>query len=111
MWVFTRNGFFSAVKHLDRPDCLLVRARFRGDLERLAVAHRIDMAITETPEADYRFRAVVRQADFARAMEAEARAVDYPNFKAAVHDGTARDAAYMGCWCAVRRGQEQEARA
>ncbi len=37
---------------------------------------------------------------------AEALAIDYPNFKAAAHDGTPRDEAYMGVWGSMRRGQE-----
>ena len=110
MWMFTKSGFFSAVKHLDRPGCVLVRARFKGDLERFCAAHGLAAKVEETPEADYRFRATIEQAAFADAVKAEAEGIDYPNFKSAAHDGTARDAAYMGCWSATRRGQEQEAR-
>ena len=86
-----------------------MRARFKGDLERFFKAHGIDAVVEETPDADYRFRATVPQTAFADAVKAEAEAVDYPNFKSAVHDGSARDAAYMGCWSATRRGQELEA--
>ena len=106
MWVFTTKGFFSAVAHSGRPGFMLVRARFAGDLERLLGAHGVEAEVTETPEADYRFRAVVPAAEWARMVAAEASSIDYPNFKAAAHDGTPRDEAYMGCWSALRRGQE-----
>ena len=45
------------------------------------------------------------KADWARVAAEEAAAIDYPNFKAAAHDGTSRDAAYLGAWCALRAGQ------
>lgn len=106
MWVFTKSGFFSAVRHMGKPGKLLVRARFAGDLERFIKAHGINAEVAETPEHDYRFRAEIDQGEFAEALAEEARAIDYPNFKSAVHDGTERDAAYMGCWSAMRRGQE-----
>ena len=106
MWLFCKSGFFSAVAHLDKPGTILLRARFRGDLERLCAAHDLDTAtIAETPEADYRFRMELPKADWARVAAEEAAAIDYPNFTAATHDGTARDAAYLGAWCALRAGQ------
>ncbi len=106
MWIFTKNGFFSAVEHLGRPGFLLVRARFQGDLERLCAAHGVEPDVRETPDADYRFRMDFARDAWAAIVRDEAAAIDYPNFKAAVHDGTPRDAAYMGCWGALRRGQE-----
>ncbi len=109
MWVFTKSGFFSAVRHTDQPDVLLVRARFEGDLERFCRTHGlhgIKKTIRETPDADYRFRAEIPCKAFAEAVKAEALAIDYPNFKAAVHDGTERDEAYMSCWSALRWGQD-----
>ena len=107
MWLFCKSGFFSVVEHAWRPDTIHLRARFSGDLERLCAAHGLDPAgISETPGGDYRYRMDLGKADWARVAAAEAAAVDYTNFKAAAHDGTARDAAYMGAWAALRRGQE-----
>ena len=61
MWIFCKYGFFSAVQHKDKTDKLLIRARFEGDLERLAGGlpedeRKLCSSITETPHADYRFR-------------------------------------------------------
>lgn len=106
MWLFCKSGFFSAVRHWDDPDTIHLRARFRGDLERLCAAHGLDArAISETPEGDYRFRMDLPRADWARVAEEEAQAIDYANFKAAVHDGTARDDAYLAAWAALRHAQ------
>ena len=64
MWLFCKSGFFSAVRHWDDPGTIHLRARFRGDLERLCAAHGLDArAIAETPEGDYRFRMDLPRAD------------------------------------------------
>lgn len=77
MWIFTNRGFLSAVKHLDKPGYLLIRARFRGDLE--AIVGEIE--VSETHEADYRFRAEILAEDFAQLMKYKIEEIDYPNFK------------------------------
>ena len=106
MWLFCRSGFFSAVQHFDDADTIHVRARFKGDLERLCDAHGVKVAVQETPGNDYRFRMDFPRRVWAEIVRAEAESIDYGNFKDAVHDGTARDAAYMDTWCAMRDGQE-----
>ena len=42
MWLFTKSGFFSAVRHSAKPDTIHVRSRFAGDLERLCQVARSD---------------------------------------------------------------------
>ena len=107
MWLFCKSGFFSAVEHVGRHDVIHLRARFAGDLERLCAAHGLDPAgISETPDGDYRFRMNLGREVWRRVVAKEAMDIDYTNFKAAAHDGTARDAAYLGAWAALRRGQE-----
>ena len=98
MWLFCKSGYFSAVKHNAKPNTSLRRARVEGDLERLAGAHQIDMRVEHTLEADYAFRAELSAAEWTRAVMEESDAIDYGNFKNAVHDGTARDDAYMEVW-------------
>ena len=98
MWLFCKSGYFSAVKHNAKPNTILLRARVKGDLERLAEAHQIDMRVEHTPAADYAFRAELPVAEWTRAVMEESDAIDYGNFKNAVHDGTARDDAYMEVW-------------
>ena len=107
MWLFCKSGFFSAVRHNAKPGVIHLRARFKGDLERLLAAHGVRAKITETPLRDYRFRADIKKADWTRIVAAEADAIDYCNFKNAVHDGTGRDRAYLDVWCAMRNAQEE----
>ncbi len=106
MWLFCKSGFFSAVQHAQNPGVIHLRARFKGDLERLFAEHGVNAQITETPLRDYRFRADLKKADWTRIVAAEADAIDYTNFKNAVHDGTERDWAYMDVWTAMRGAQE-----
>ncbi len=88
MWIFTKNGFISAVVNKDEPNSILVRARKEGDL-RAFVAHthsrlRLETKIVHTPDADYAWRVAMPRTQFERAVAGEAEAVDYPNFKNAV---------------------------
>ena len=106
LWLFCKSGYFSAVKHNAKPETILLRARVKGDLERLAKAHRIDMKIRRTPAADYAFRAELPAAEWTRAVMEESDAIDYGNFKNAVHDGTARDDAYLDVWSVMYRLQD-----
>ena len=116
MWIFCKLGFFSAVQHRDKPDTLLVRGRFCGDLDRLLSSLSPEdrercSPVTETPNADYLYRMEMPKHVFAKAVEEVAEKIDYGNFKDSVHEGysSPRDAAYMGCWAELRHGQETQA--
>ena len=117
MWIFCKLGFFSAVQHRDKPDILLVRGRFVGDLERLLDSlstedHELCSPVTETSNADYLYRMEMPKHIFAKAVAEIAEEIDYGNFKDSVHEGysSPRDAAYMGCWAELRHGQETQAK-
>ena len=116
MWIFCKLGFFSAVQHRDKPDTLLVRGRFEGDLDRLLSSLSIEnrelcSPVTETPNADYFYRVEIPKHVFAKAIQEIAEEIDYGNFKDSVHEGysSPRDAAYMGCGGELRAGQLADA--
>lgn len=102
MWIFLNDAALSIVQ--DRLDArrLLVRARVRGDVERVFP----DADVVETPEADYRFRAFVSRAKVKKAAAAMVAAIDYPNFKGSVAELERHDA-YMGVWSVMRSLQER----
>lgn len=102
MWLFCKSGFFSAVADRDDPSRILVRSRFKGDIDRLFPKAKV----AHTPEADYPFRTFVQREEWEQAVLAESRVIDYTNFKNAVHDGTNRDTAYMSVWGTMRRAQQ-----
>jgi len=106
MWLFCKNGFFSAVRHNGKPDTILLRARVKGDLERLAKAHGCAFKVEFSPNADYSYRTELPQSEWAKIAEREAGGIDYGNFKNAVHDGTGRDDAYMQVWSVMSALQD-----
>lgn len=83
MWIFLNNAFLSIVKPKDRAS-LLVRARAKGDIERVFP----EAVVSCTPERDYRFRALIPRARVAEAITAYVMEMHYPNFKGSVveHD-------------------------
>jgi len=100
MWIFTNQGFISAVAHRDKPDYLLVRARRREHLEAIFPGYEI----SQTEQADYRYRILVSREHFAQAVAEEARAIDYPNFKNSIADHEYHDAC-SGVWSVMHRLQ------
>jgi len=104
MWLFIKDGFLSAVQHRDYPEKLMIRFRLRQDAER--ITGKLGIELSETPNADYRFRCIVDKTVFADYMQQAVTDLDYPNFKNAVHDGTRRDNAYMGVWSVMHGLQD-----
>lgn len=101
MWVFLNNAMLSIVAQRSQPGSLLVRARTAGDIERVFPEARV----SETPTADYRYRAEISTEQVAEALAAQVRAIDYPNFKATVRD-SGRLRAYHDVWDVMARYQE-----
>lgn len=112
MWIFTKMGFLSIVEHRDDPGRLMIRARFKEDIEelcrRIAKEEGGDPpAWQETPEGDYRYRATCGREVMARIVEQLVREIDYTNFKQSVHGNARRDRAYLACWDALRSAQDR----
>lgn len=104
MWVFTRDGFYSAVADKRDPSTLMIRARDEGDIA--ALAARCGTTWTHTPDADYAYRTVVKRAVFGRYLAHEAETLDYDNFKSMVMKriGVARERLYADVWSVLRAG-------
>ncbi|HEY3331970.1 MAG TPA: hypothetical protein VGK19_18200 [Capsulimonadaceae bacterium] len=104
MWIFLSDAFLSVVAHRDKPDCLLVRARRRGDLEKLIGA---ETQVDVTEDADYLFRATVSRNVFAKVIADRVKAIDYDNFKSAIKDEAYHDAC-LDVWATMRELQQRE---
>lgn len=111
MWLFTKIGFFSVVRHRDRPDQVLVRARFRDDIERLLKYMDAEgMSVDDHSGRDYAYRVVIPQVLWADTARRLAEDIDYPNFKNAAHTGhRGRDNALFDVWDVMRMAQESAA--
>ena len=108
MWVFNRDGFFSAVEHRDDNSKVMVRARAKEDIENLYSAlqenHQLrgeDTAPVYTPDGDYHYRLTVSKKVWGEYLNSAANDLDYDNFKNSVHGQSDRDSAYMGVWSAM----------
>lgn len=103
MWLFTTIGFFSAVQK-PGTDFLTIRARVKGDLEKLREKYlpELSPSIGHTG-TDYPWRATVTHPQFAAALVKIACDVHYANFKDAVahEQGKARAQRYHKVWSAL----------
>ena len=109
MWLFTTDGFFSAVAHRDDPDTVLVRSRVREDALRLQAAVS-QGEVTETPDADYRYRVLLPRETWSAYLAAAGDTIDYPNFKNAVaaRQGADRARVYAHVWSVMFELQQRE---
>jgi len=84
MWIFTKNGFVSAVRKNAHPDVLTIRARDKESLAELIDLTGAELA--KSPDGDYPYRIFVKPEVFAEWLSTSALDVDYDNFKNRVWD-------------------------
>jgi hypothetical protein len=113
MWLVTPIGFFSIVRKPadERDGMLTIRARVRGDLERLRDACLPAMGpIVAGKGSDYRYRARAPRAEVGAALARLAAGIDYANFKDEVArlQGDARADRYGEVWQVLRDMEEDE---
>lgn len=100
MWIFTNQGFISAVADFNKRGNLLVRARVKEHLTHLFP----DAAVLKTTDADYLYRASIPQAEVAKVVAEQVQAIDYTNFKKSIPDDEYH-AACSGVWHVMYRYQ------
>ncbi len=105
MWIHLSDTFLSVVAHRTKPDMLLVRGRVAGDIERVFPG----VIETETPSADYRFRATIPRKTVAAVLAEQVAGIDYDNFKNSVTEHDRHDA-YFQSWYAMHDLQQKRAR-
>lgn len=107
MWIFTPTSFVSIVAHRAKPDVLLVRARLKGDIQRLFP----DAKVSRTPSADYLFRAQLPRQAVAERLFDLAMDLDYENVKGAIPGGVKHDARHTAMsetWSTLMRAQRTQ---
>jgi len=73
MWIFTKNVFLSVVQASNRSDCLLVRGRVRGDVQRFFPTAKV----YHTVRRDYAHRAIVPRESVAARLAVAVQQIDY----------------------------------
>jgi hypothetical protein len=112
MWIASKIGWFSIVVDVQREDRMLIRAR--ADISNLFYANQ-DLPSLERPTSDesrdYRWRMSIGRADWVQLAARLAEAVDYSNFKNAVHDQPDqgnKGRAYLRIWHVMHEVQLAE---
>lgn len=102
MWVFTKDGFFSAVKKSEQKGtCLItIRARARNDLVNAKKAMGLKRCkIISNGGTDYEFRMVVKKEKWANYLFNQTMALDYENFKGKIYEiSPKRESIYGRVW-------------
>ena len=103
MWIVLNKSFLSIVKNRNNENDLLVRARVKGDIEK--VFENAD--VFEDENADYKYRAYIDRKNVADKISDELLKINYDNFKNSVSkDEYNRKNAYMNVWSALNELQK-----
>jgi len=109
VWIFAKKGFLSIVAHRDRPGFLLVRSRYKGDIESLFPGFDSEASpyeIEETAAADYRYRCTLPYEIVASIIHDQVAAIDYPNFKNEISE-PGRHTDYTRVWGVMAGAQDR----
>lgn len=113
MWLFTVDGFYSAVKDAYCQEGeIVVRSRQREDLQRFLKRVGLKGKILEFPEADYLYRVTVPHTAWTDYVTRMATELNYPNFKRTIANtgDHERHHTYGECWFALRTWQVAHAK-
>jgi hypothetical protein len=108
MWLMTPRGFYSVVaKPADQDEMLTIRARTELDIRNLD--DLIDATPIRDAGTDYRWRLRCTRDQWADAIAAMAREIDYRNFKSRIAATDPRRAELLAeVWDTLYGLQEQE---
>lgn len=101
MWVCLSDAFLSIVEPEAASPVLRVRARRKGDIERVFPGAKVE----RTPGRDYLYRAHIDREIVAQVMADQVRGISYSNFKNSVRNNKLHDA-FAGFWSIMARLQE-----
>ena len=103
MWIVLNNAFFSIVQNANNGEELLVRARVKGDIEK--IFPKAD--VFEDNYADYKYRSFIDRENVASTIKEKALNINYGNFKSSVSKSDyERSSAYADVWSALYKLQK-----
>ena len=101
MWIQFNNSFLSIVENRDNKLELLVRARIKGDIEKIFP----EADVFEDNNADYKYRAFISKAKVAARMMLKITEINYDNFKNSVKEFERKNV-YNNVWVELRKLQK-----
>ena len=114
MWIFTKQGFFSATLSTTKRGHIQVHARRRADLEALVAALPDELKqsrIIEAKESDYRWHIVMTPSKWMICLMKLSEEIDYSNFKSAAHQAGHDMEPIHKVWATMMGLQEEERKA
>jgi len=95
MWILMNSSYFSIVKNKNKKDSLLVRARIKGDIEKVFPKANV----IEGAGTDYKYRTFLPKWVVSKAIKKSIEHIDYDNFKDSIPlDDTVRYDVYCDVW-------------
>lgn len=104
MWIFTNNAMISIVQKPGDTDYLTVRARVKGDIQRVFPG----ATVRAGGGTDYAYRAKIHRNTVAHVIADQISEINYPNFKGSITDHDHHDHC-MGVWKVGYRHQSRMA--
>lgn len=101
MWIQFNNAFLSIVENRENTTELLVRARVKGDIEKVFP----EADVFEDNNADYKYRAFISKAMVAEKIMLKVTEINYDNFKNSVKE-IERKKVYGNIWAELRNFQK-----
>ena len=101
MWIQFNNAFLSIVENREKTIELLVRARVKGDIEKVFP----EADVFEDNNADYKYRAFISKAIVAEKIMLKVTEINYDNFKNSVKE-IERKKVYNNIWAELRKFQK-----
>ena len=101
MWIQFNNAFLSIVENREKKIELLVRARVKGDIEKVFP----EADVFEDNNADYKYRAFISKAIVAEKIMLKVTEINYDNFKNSVEE-IERKKVYGNIWVELRKFQK-----
>lgn len=92
MWLFTENGFVSAIRY-NNKDEITVRARDKKSLR--SIVDFTGAKIIKKTDTDYPYRVIIEDSEWASWVAEQALKIDYPNFKNRVYQTRGKNFAHL----------------
>lgn len=116
MWIFTKQGFFSATNHAHRPDVIHLRARYKGDIEKLfketgsdvreMIKQDVNATIHKANANDLGYYCDISKEVWVAICASVCNKIDYSYFSDVIKKGSGREKAYSQVYNTMLKAKE-----